>query len=228
VLKIGGLTPFTGIDYPGELAAVVFCQGCPWRCGYCHNRHLLDTAVPGAITWEEVLAFLDSRRGLLDAVVFSGGEPMLQPGLQQAVREASGMGFLVGLHTSGAFPERLKKLLPYLDWVGMDIKAPFEDYEMITGVVGSGENAGISAEFLIQSGVPCEFRTTLHPMLTEEGGSRLFHLAHALKNMGAKRFAIQRLRPMEGNTPPGASPFQAVEHIIDSVARLFDDFFMRK
>jgi pyruvate formate lyase activating enzyme len=228
VLKIGGLTPFTSIDYPAELAAVVFCQGCPWRCGYCHNHHLLDTGISGAVTWEEVLAFLDRRRGLLDAVVFSGGEPTMQPGLQHAVRETRSMGFLVGLHTAGAFPERLKKLLPHLDWVGMDVKAPFEDYEMITGIPGSGENAEISAEFLIQGGVSCEFRTTLHPMLTNDGGRRLLHLAHALKNMGAKRFAIQRLRPMDGNITPGASPFQAVEHLLGSVTPLFDSFFVRE
>lgn len=226
-MKIGGLTPFTSIDYPDRLAAVLFCQGCPWRCSYCHNSHLLDKGVSGVMTWEEVLAFLDRRRGLLDAVVFSGGEPTLQPGLRQAVREARSMGFLVGLHTAGAFPERLKELPPHLDWVGMDIKAPFDDYEMITGIPGSGETAAISAEFMIQSGVPYEFRTTLHPMLTEDGGKRLLRMANDLRNMGAKHFAIQQSRPVEGNAPSGAMPFQAVEHIMDSVAHLFDNFFIR-
>lgn len=220
MLKIGGLTPFTSIDYPGELAAVVFCQGCPWRCGYCHNRHLLDTGVSGAITWEEVRAFLARRRGLLDAIVFSGGEPTLQPGLRQAVREARSMGFLVGFHTSGAFPERLEELLPHLDWVGMDIKAPFEDYEMITGIPGSGREARTSAEILLESGLPHEFRTTLHPLLTDEGGRRILLLANTLQSMGAKRLAVQQPRPVEASIPP----FQAAEHILRSAACLFENF----
>jgi pyruvate formate lyase activating enzyme len=227
-MKIGGLTPFTSIDYPGELAAVVFCHGCPWRCDYCHNRRLLDTDASGTIPWEEVLAFLDRRRGLLDAVVFSGGEPTLQPGLQQAVREARSMGFLVGLHTAGPFPERLKELLPHLAWVGMDIKAPFAEYELITGVAGSGRKAEASAGILLESGLPYEFRTTLHPMLTEDCGSRLLGLVHDLRNMGAKRFAIQRLRLVEGDTPPGSSPFQAMEHITGSVTALFESFTIRE
>ena len=226
MLKIGGLTPFTSIDYPDHLAAVLFCQGCTWRCGYCHNRHLLATGVSGAITWEEVLAFLDRRRGLLDAVVFSGGEPTLQPWLRQAVREVRNMGFLVGLHTAGAFPERLKELLPYLDWVGMDIKAPFAEYELITGVPGSGREAEASARILHESGLPYEFRTTLHPLLTDEGGRRILHLAHILQSMGAKRFAVQQLRPGEGSQTT-ASPMQAVDHIVCAVAPLFDSFIVR-
>ena len=79
-LRIGGLTPLSTTDYPGQLAAAVFCQGCPWRCGYCHNPHLIPATVKQGIDWVEVMRFLERRRGLLDAVVFSGGEPTLQPG----------------------------------------------------------------------------------------------------------------------------------------------------
>jgi pyruvate formate lyase activating enzyme len=165
MLKIGGLIPFTTIDYPGHLAAVVFCQGCPWRCGYCHNRQLLEPDVASAVSWEEVLAFLESRRGLLDAVIFSGGEPTLQPGLQRAVMAVREKGFLVGLHTAGAYPSTLRDLLPYLDWVGMDLKAPFPDYERITGVPGSGEAAERSAALVRASGVKHRFRTTVDPGL---------------------------------------------------------------
>jgi pyruvate formate lyase activating enzyme len=168
VLNVGGLLPFTTIDYPGHLAAVVFCQGCPWRCVYCHNRHLLDAGVPGAIPWEEILSFLETRRGLLDAVVFSGGEPTLQAGLKQAVLAVREKGFLVGLHTAGAFPEALRELLPHLDWVGMDLKSPFPDYERITGVPGSGEIAARSAALVRASGVDHRFRTTVDPCLVSD------------------------------------------------------------
>ena len=84
-MRIGGLTPLTTIDYPGELAAVVFCQGCPWRCPYCHNPHLQPGTGSSSIAWPEVLGFLERRRGLLDAVVFSGGEPTLHKDLSLAL-----------------------------------------------------------------------------------------------------------------------------------------------
>jgi pyruvate formate lyase activating enzyme len=169
MLKVGGLTPCTTIDYPGELAAVIFCQGCPWRCCYCHNRHLLAEEGERAIPWHAVLRFLQRRRGLLDAVVFSGGEPTLQTDLVKAARTMKKMGFKVGLHTSGAFPETLRSVLPLLDWIGMDIKAPFAEYARITGVPGSGALARMSAERVRASGVAHQFRSTLAPFLLEDG-----------------------------------------------------------
>ena len=168
MLNIGGLTPCTTIDYPGELAAVIFCRGCPWRCAYCHNRYLQDTGKAGTIAWEDLSRLLEKRRTLLDAVVFSGGEPTMQPGLPEAARTVRELGFKVGLHTAGPWPERLLDCLPYLDWVGMDIKAPFEEYEAITGIPGSGEAARGSAELLRRSGVRHQFRTTLDPYLQTE------------------------------------------------------------
>ena len=84
-LRLGGLTPLTTIDFPGRLAAVLYCQGCPWRCTYCHNTELLDAATPPALPWPDALAFLHRRRGLLDGVVFSGGEPTLQAALVDAL-----------------------------------------------------------------------------------------------------------------------------------------------
>ena len=133
-LRVGGMTPFTTIDYPGELAAVVFCQGCPWRCRYCQNTGLLEAGAKAQTKWADVSAFLEHRRGLLDAVVFSGGEPTLQSDLNSAVAEARSLGFKVGLHTAGCYPDRLDNLLPDLDWVGLDIKASPEHHRELTGV----------------------------------------------------------------------------------------------
>ena len=123
-LRVGGITPLTSIDFPGRLAAVLYGQGCPWRCGYCHNPELLDATTPAAVPWPEVLAFLKSRQGLLDGVVFSGGEPTLQAALPAALAEVRALGFQTALHTGGMYPERLHALLPLLDWVGLDIKGP--------------------------------------------------------------------------------------------------------
>jgi pyruvate formate lyase activating enzyme len=193
-LAIGGLTPFTTLDFPDHLAAVVFCQGCPWRCGYCQNTHLLDFGVKPVLSWDEVEAFLQRRQGLLDAVVFSGGEPTLhlRKGLLEAVQCVRGMGFKIGLHTGGVNTKGLAKLLPYLDWVGFDIKAPFESYATITGVPNSGKPALESAKLLLQSGVAYEFRTTVHPHLLNE--SDLLELATLLAELGVQRYVLQDCR----------------------------------
>jgi pyruvate formate lyase activating enzyme len=174
-LRVGGVQPFTSIDYPGALAAVVFVQGCPWRCRYCHNPQLQPRQVPqpsAVPAWPELLAWLGSRRGLLDAVVFSGGEPTADPALPQAVDDVRALGFRVGLHTAGMLPRRLRALLPQLDWVGLDIKAPLADdplHARVTGVrVGTPRGATAVRESLAAlqaSGVAFECRTTAHSAL---------------------------------------------------------------
>lgn len=188
-IEVGGFTPLTTIDYPDHLSAVVFCQGCPWRCRYCQNGHLLERKRTPKVAWNEILRFLERRRGLLDAVVFSGGEPTLQKNLVIAVRQVRELGYGVALHTAGSYPNRLATILPYLDWVGIDIKGPFENYERITGVSGSGNRARESLQALLASGIDYEVRTTVHPeLLSAESLSRLIKL---LKELGVRRHVLQ-------------------------------------
>lgn len=191
MVRIGGIVPLSTLDYPGKLAAVLFCQGCPWRCGYCHNRHLLDPAQAALHLWSEVQRLLERRRGFLEGVVFSGGEPTLQPALPEALAAVRAMGFRVGLHTAGPFPERLAACLPRLDWVGMDLKAPFHEYEEITGVPGSGEAARESAQLLRQSGIRRQWRTTLDPFL--DGTGRLVEMQRMVAAWGDE-LVVQDLR----------------------------------
>jgi pyruvate formate lyase activating enzyme len=159
VLRIGGLTPLSASDYPHRLAAVVFCQGCAWRCHYCHNPHLLPRHGTSELPWPDVVSFLQKRQGLLDAVVFSGGEPTLQAALPAAMREVKAMGYLVGLHTAGIAPRRLAQVLPLVDWVGMDLKASWEEHSRVTRVPGSASPARRSRDLILASGVACEFHT---------------------------------------------------------------------
>lgn len=159
MLRVGGLTPLSASDYPDKLAAVVFCQGCAWRCGYCHNKHLIGKRGESPIPWSQVLLFLEKRKGLLDAVVFSGGEPTLQAALPAAMREVKAMGYLVGLHTAGIAPRRLAQVLPLVDWVGMDLKASWETHSRVTGVPGSASPARRSRDLILASGVACGFHT---------------------------------------------------------------------
>ena len=115
------------------------------------------------IPWAQVMAFLERRRGLLDAVVFSGGEPTQQRGLAQAMVDVKAMGFLVGLHTAGIVPWRLEKVLPLVDWVAMDVKAKFDEHESVTRVRGSGDRAKQSRDLILTSGVACELHTLARP-----------------------------------------------------------------
>ncbi len=192
-LVVGGVVPLSTADWPDELAAVVFCQGCPWRCPYCHNPHLQPAEAAAPVPWGEVARFLESRRGVLDGVVFSGGEPTLQAGLPAALREVRSMGFRVGLHTAGCFPGRLAEILPLTDWVGFDIKAPSAAYERLTGVSGSGDRARESLRMVAASGVAWELRTTVHPELLPE--SDLLVLARELAGCGVERWVLQEFRP---------------------------------
>jgi pyruvate formate lyase activating enzyme len=191
-LRVGGLTPLSTSDWPGKLAAVVFCQGCPWRCGYCHNPDLIPARGESEIPWDEVLAFLHRRQGLLDGVVFSGGEPTAQADLLEAMREVRALGFKIGLHTGGAYPQHLAALLPLVDWVGFDVKAPFADYPRVTGAAGSGERALISLQQVLASGVDHELRTTVHPALLTD--TELVSLGRDLAARGAKHYVIQGFR----------------------------------
>ena len=169
-LQIGGFVPFTTVDFPGKLGAVVFCQGCAWRCRYCHNAHLQAClAEKSEWQWANVLKLLEERRGFLEAVVFSGGEPTGQPAIVEAIQAAKEMGYLIGLHSAGMFPDRLAEVLPLVDWVGLDIKAPFDArYEAVTRRSGSHEAASRSLDLVLASGVSYELRTTVHPAITGE------------------------------------------------------------
>ncbi len=225
---MGGFVPFTATDYPGKLAAVVFCQGCPWRCPYCHNPHLLPRRGGSGPSWREIAAFLGRRAGLLDAVVFSGGEPTIQPGLLEAVKEAKDLGFAVGLHTAGVHPARLEKLLPWLDWVGFDVKAPFEAYGTVTRVPGSGARALASLRLLLESGAAHEVRTTVHPALLSEAD--LLGLARSLAAMGVRHYVLQAFRPQGctdaalARTGEGHRPAPA---LLQAIGGLFETFSVR-
>lgn len=191
-LKVGGVTPFTAIDYPGKLAAVVFVQGCPWQCGYCHNPHLQLRLQKSPLQWSRVLSLLAKRVGLIDAVVFSGGEPMLDPAIAGAIRDVRKLGFEVGVHTGGSYPQRLAELLPEIDWVALDVKAPFDQYEKVTGTADSGQQALACAEAILAAGVRYEFRTTVHPSLLSE--EDLVGMGGTLAGMGVKNYALQTFR----------------------------------
>ncbi len=206
---IGGLVPFTTIDYPTKISAVLFLQGCPWRCIYCSNPHLFafrKQTEQDKANYEYVLELLKKRVKIIDAVVFSGGEATAQADeIISCIEDIKEFAphYKFGLHTNGCFPEKLSKVLPYIDWVGLDIKAPCKKYEQITTIKRSGEFAFESLEILIKSGKNFEVRTTADPtVLTKDD---ILEIAETVAKAGVKHYAVQRYRPVDRdnlNNPP--------------------------
>lgn len=171
-MKIGGLIKFTLIDYPGHVAAVVFTQGCNFRCRYCHNPelvypHLLQESMPK----DDVLSFLRKRKGSLEGVVITGGEPTLHLGLIDFMAEIKALGYKIKLDTNGTKPEVLQEAIErqLVDFVAMDLKAPLEKYSLITGVEFDPKIIQKSMDMIVASGLPYEFRTTYDKeVLTDE------------------------------------------------------------
>ncbi len=193
-LAIAGFVPFSSIDWPTRLAATVFLQGCPWNCAYCQNPELIDPHPPGTIAWLTVRETLGRRVGLLDGVVFSGGEPLRQAALADAVAEVRDMGFEAAVHTAGSYPGRLETLLPSLAWVGLDIKAPPRLYGAVTGVEASGARAWTSLDLVVRSGIDYEVRVTVDP--TVLGLSDVEEIVAELGRRGARMPVLQEVRSL--------------------------------
>lgn len=192
-LVIGGMAAFSTVDYPQHLAATLFLQGCPWRCHYCHNPHLIPlNADDEEITWQQVRCHLEGRQGLLDAVVFSGGEPTIQKALLPALQQTREMGFRNGLHTGAPHLGLLRPLLPWLDWVGLDIKAMPSDYKAVTTNRHSGPDSWAAIDELQKANVDFECRMTWHGAL--HSAEQVMEVGKCLADRGVGRFAVQVAR----------------------------------
>jgi pyruvate formate lyase activating enzyme len=177
------------LDYPGKLSCVVFCQGCPLRCGYCHNPEFQSYEKSAKIDFQEFLSFLKSRSGYLDAVVFSGGEPLLQSELVQVIEFVKKLGFLVGIHTSGVVPDMFERIVSLVDWVGFDVKTVFRKYEVITKVLNSGLLAKTSLEILLNSEIDYEIRTTYDSRFISQDD--IVEIARILQEAKVQEWVIQ-------------------------------------
>lgn len=191
-LNIAGLIPFSTVDWPGKMTATVFLQGCPFNCDFCFNWQFIDPTVQGDVEWGEVLTLLNERQGKLDAVVFSGGEPLRQRDTIRAIRQVKNLGFQVGLHTEGAYLNRFIGALTLVDWVGYDIKARAEDYREVVHA-DAGDTAWQGLDMLLASGVDYEIRTTVHPGSPQE--RHFEELVDCLRERGVEVYALQKALP---------------------------------
>ena len=205
-MDIQGLQKMTLLDYPGKVACTVFLGGCDLRCPFCHNSGLVAGPMPAELDDGALLAFLDKRRGLLDGVCVTGGEPLLRPELPQLLSRIKELGYPVKLDTNGGRPERLRALLEagLVDYVAMDIKNSPERYGETAGVPGLDlAPFRESVSLLLRGTVDYEFRTTV---------VREFHDADSFRAIapwiaGARRYFLQSFVDRDSVLQAGLHPW---------------------
>lgn len=193
-MLIGGIQELSLIDYPKKLSAIIFTQGCPFRCHFCHNPSLvLKEKFSSSIKEEDIFSFLKKRQNKLDAVVITGGEPTIQKDLKEFIKKVKNLGYLIKLDTSGINPHVLKELLDenLLDYVAMDIKTSLNNYSQVIAIKINIENIKKSINILLSSSIPYEFRTTLVPFLHKTEDVK--DIATSIK--GAKLLTLQTFIP---------------------------------
>ena len=230
---IGDVEPFSIVDFPNKIAAVVFMQGCPWRCPFCYNVSLqkIGQQPDSGWTFDVLKCFLQKRKKMLDAVVFSGGEPLVQDGLEKAIDEVKNLGFEIGLHTGGFRPDMLKRIASKLDWVGLDIKAPFtpSKYKMATGCFDKVQNIIESLKILIDNGINFECRTTCDPKILSVDD--VYEIAKTLSEFGVTEYHLQKYRPVEsdiGTTDEMCESIIGDKALIEFVQSKFNIFDVRR
>lgn len=216
---LGGLQKFSLVDYPGKPCAILFTRGCNFRCPYCHNPELVwpEQYAP-EIPLEGVLDFLRQRRGLLEAVTITGGEPTLQADLPVVARAIKEMGFALKLDSNGSRPDVLRELVEagLVDYVAMDIKAPFSRYAHVCGVAVSVELIRESVALLLDGRVDYEFRTTVDRALLDE--QDLLEIGKMIR--GADKYYLQRLNAFNSksiNDQPGQEDDAWLRQAVDKL-----------
>lgn len=191
---IGGLEKLSLLDYPEHLAAIIFTQGCNFRCHFCYNPQLvLPNKEKGPSLLEsDLFLFLKSRFGKLEGVVITGGEPTLHTDLPEFIKAIKDLGYLVKLDSNGTNPNMLKVLIKskLIDYIAMDLKAPLEKYATTVGTKVDCDNIEKSVKIIMASGLPYEFRTTLVPGLITE--SDIKPMGELIK--GATKWYLQKFK----------------------------------
>jgi len=209
-MDIHGLQKMTLLDYPGRVACTVFLAGCDLRCPFCHNSGLLEGSVPAELDDKALLAFLNKRKGLLDGVCVTGGEPLLHSGLEKLLAAIKELGYPVKLDTNGTHPARLRGLVEQklVDYVAMDVKNSPERYGETAGIPGL-ELSPVrdSVAFLLEGRVDYEFRTTV---------VKEFHDAASFRSIGpwlagAKRYFLQSFVDRDTVLLAGLHPWEEEE-----------------
>jgi len=191
---LGGFQKNSLIDFPGKISSVIFTRGCNFKCPYCHNPELIPfQKTDSDIDPDEIFSFLKARKGFIDAVVITGGEPCLQKNIFEFAEKIKKMGFLLKLDTNGSRPDILEKLLNknFLDLVAMDVKTPFDQYnKIITNEKSIETNLRKSINLIMNSKINYYFRTTCaKPFVTKKNFTEIIK-----EIKGAKKYSLQKFK----------------------------------
>ncbi len=197
-MKIGGLQKFSLLDYPENISAIVFTQGCNFRCSFCYNpmlvlpkrRKLKDHPY---LSEGDLFEFLNERKGKLGGIVITGGEPTIHKDLPELIKKIKDLGFKIKLDTNGTNPEMLKKLInkKLINYIAMDIKCTLDKYKKATKFKGDFANIKKSVKMIMNSKLPYEFRTTVVPSLVEKEDIK--KMGETIK--GASVWYLQQFKP---------------------------------
>ena len=228
-MKIGGLQKTSLLDYPGKISAIIWTVGCNFKCPFCYNPQLVKGEVE-LIDENKIFSFLKKRKNLLEAVSITGGEPLLQQDIVGFTEKLKKMGYLVKIDTNGTFPDRLEKLLDekLVDYVSMDVKAPLEKYNELTGVKVNVSKIKKSIEIIKNQASDYEFKTTIIPsFLSKED---IVKIAELLKN--SKRYYLQQFKndtPLISEDLRQIKPYprEYLEGIIEQIKSFFKQCKLR-
>jgi pyruvate formate lyase activating enzyme len=224
-MEFGGLQKVSLIDFPDRIATVLFTSGCNLRCPFCHNWRLVLGRQNASLPEETVFRILESRKKFVDAVVITGGEPLIHSGIPQFLKKLKEREFVIKLDTNGFFPDMLERSLPYLDYVAMDVKTSAEKYVLL----GANDisNYSRAIEILKQGSVNYEFRTTVVPgFVNKEDIAKMGALIK-----GAKRFAFQQFVPGDtlDRTFNAVKPYapEVIAHFANVMKKYVDEMILR-
>jgi len=222
-MRIGSLQKFSLIDYPGSICATIFTQGCNFRCPYCHNPELVKPELfQKPVSIDEIMVFLKKRRGKLDGVCITGGEPTLQQDLVECVRGIKQLGFRVKIDTNGSFPTVLKALIKghLVDYIAMDIKASPYKYSEASGTSIDINSIEESIHLIINAPIMYEFRTTVVKSLISQDDFE--DIGHMIK--GARRYVLQGFIPTKLVDPAFLMEATYTNKEFQTIAKALDSF----
>jgi len=218
-MKIGGLQKTSLLDYPDKLSAIIWTVGCNFKCPFCYNKDLVEGNAD-LISEDEIFSFLEKRKGLLEALVISGGEPLIHKDILSFCEKVKKLGYLIKIDTNGTFPEKLKELIDkkLVDYVSMDVKAPKKKYNSLSGVKTDIKKIEKSIEIIKNSGVDYEFKTTFVPDFLKK--EDIIDIGKWLKN--SKKYYIQQFKndtPVLSSKLIDMSPYPK-EELIDTLEKV--------
>jgi pyruvate formate lyase activating enzyme len=228
-MKIGGFQEISLLDYPDTISAIIWTIGCNFRCPYCYNKQLVLNEIKN-ISEDKIFNFLEERKGKIEGVTITGGEPLLQKDIEIFIKKVKTLGYLVKIDTNGSFPKKLDKLINenLVDYIAMDIKAPKNKYNMLSGINTNIKKIEESVKIVRNKSDYYEFRTTIIPRFLEKND--IIEIAEWLR--GAKKFYLQQFK---SNPPLLSNDFEKVEpylkeelnDILNTIKPYFEKCFLR-